>query len=157
MNAVYIQQTLWCVTVMCDVWHVTSTLKRTITKSTLIWVAVLCALRRRFTPGARATSTAPTLNISQTSWLSKRASHVKYDWYINTTFGHHLDFTLLVSLDHRVCLTFHSAMLVADVSASARWQFLWQHLGPLTVWNGLTWLNSLGASGIRLGVLESDI
>jgi len=41
--------------------------------------------------------------------------------------------------------------------ASARWQFLWQHLGPLTVWNGLTWLNSLGASGIRLGVLESDI
>ena len=44
-------------TVMHDVWHVTSTLKRTITKSTLIWVAVLCALRRRFTPGARATST----------------------------------------------------------------------------------------------------
>jgi len=61
MNAVYIQQTLWRVTVMRVVWHVTSTLKRTITKSTLIWVAVLCALRRRFTPGARATSTVPTL------------------------------------------------------------------------------------------------
>jgi len=57
MNTVYIQQTLWCVTVMHDMWHVTSTLKRTITKSTLIWVAVLCALRRRFTPGACATST----------------------------------------------------------------------------------------------------
>ena len=35
----------------------TSTLKRTITKSTLKWVAVLCALRRWFTPGAHATST----------------------------------------------------------------------------------------------------
>jgi len=42
-----------------DVSHVTSTLKRTITKSTLIWVAVLCTLCRRFTLGARATSTLP--------------------------------------------------------------------------------------------------
>jgi len=57
MNTVYILQTLWCVTVMCDVWHVTSTLKRTITKSILIWVAVFCALHQWFTPGARATST----------------------------------------------------------------------------------------------------
>jgi len=47
MSAVYIQQIVWCVTVTCDMWHVTSTLKRTITKSTLIWVAVLCALRRQ--------------------------------------------------------------------------------------------------------------
>ena len=56
MNAVYILQTLWRETVTRDVWHVTSTLKRTITKSTLIWVTVLCALHRRFTPGAHATS-----------------------------------------------------------------------------------------------------
>jgi len=43
--------------VTCDLWHVTSTLKRTITKSTLIWVAVLCALRWRFMLGACVTST----------------------------------------------------------------------------------------------------
>jgi len=44
-------------TVTCDMWHVTSTLKRTIPKSTLIWVAVLCTLCQWFTPGACVTST----------------------------------------------------------------------------------------------------
>ena len=59
----------------CDTWHVTSTLKRTITKSTLIWVAVLCALRRRFTPGARATSTLHTLRgLSLSSNISLNTS-----------------------------------------------------------------------------------
>ena len=44
-------------TVTRDVWYVTSTLKGTITKSTLIWLAVLCALHRRFMLGAHVTST----------------------------------------------------------------------------------------------------
>jgi len=89
-------------------WHVTSTLKRTITKSTLTWVTVLCTLRQWFMPGVCATSTTrlymvfqgvytvyvlqlcPTVGLIQSlqsycssvaqlwSWLCRNTS-VKYD------------------------------------------------------------------------------
>jgi len=64
------------VTVTRDVSHVTSTLKRTITKSTLIWVAVLCALCRRFTPGARATSTESTFSVERFSAIAADLNYV---------------------------------------------------------------------------------
>ena len=61
MSAVYIQQRVWCVTRSHDLWHVLHTLKRTITKSTLLHViegiTYLCALCRCIAPGACVTST----------------------------------------------------------------------------------------------------
>ena len=91
----------------CDLWHVLSTLKRTITKSTLNTVegtTYLCALCQHIVPGARATSTTtmqpphncrqhdqhPTTTVIRWQWWQWHpqrcpTSHQRCQWHNLTT------------------------------------------------------------------------
>jgi len=95
---------MWLWHVMCDVWHVTSTLKRTITKSTLTWVAVLCALHRWFMPGARCDFNIPIF-VPWLLVLSILPVHPIWLLLFLTFLGHCLALALLVlCVCHPLCL-----------------------------------------------------
>ena len=84
MSAVYIQQRVWHVTRSHDLWHVLSTLKRTITKSTLhvVWrYRILVCTPLTYCAGCTCDFNNPVMLLLTVRWR-------KYHKVINVDYAH---------------------------------------------------------------------